>query len=87
MDLSEPEKGSKLSDHWLIKTSLEENNPKYEKNRISFHKTKQVEDEDTIKPLLENTVKKCQDSVSEDLVNTYYKGPQELYNQVAPVKS
>ena len=48
LDPLEPEQGWKLFDHWLIKTSLEENKPKCEKKR-SFHKTKQMEDEGTKK--------------------------------------
>ena len=30
---------------------------------------------------------KCQESTSEDLVNTYNKGLQELYDQVAPLET
>ena len=51
--------------------------------RKSFYKTKQLDDEDTMKSLFENIVKKCQECPSEDLVNTYSKGLPELYNQVA----
>ena len=86
LDLLEPEQAKKLSDHWLIKASLEENKPKYEKKRINLCKTKQLEHDDTVTPLLENLVKKGKESASEDLVNTYNKGLQELYNHVAPIK-
>ena len=57
------------------------------KKEDNFCKTKQLEDENTIKPLLENIDKKCHESVSEDLVNTYNKDLQELYNHVAPIKT
>ena len=66
LNLSEPEQGWNLSDHWLIKTSLEENKPKYKKMRTSFCKTKLLEDKGTTKQLLENIVKKWQESASED---------------------
>ena len=39
LNLSELEQEWKLTDHWLVKTSLEENKPKYEKKVISCCKS------------------------------------------------
>ena len=47
--LSEQELCWKLSDQWLIKTSLKEHKPNYEKKNICFCKTKKLENEDTKK--------------------------------------
>ena len=78
LDLPEPEEANKIA----LK-----NKPKYEKKRIHLYKTKQLEDDNTKNPLLKNLVRKCQECRREDLVNTYNKDLQQLYNQVVQVKT